>query len=775
MIRIRTQVKRFTEFAMIAGIVGIAGISAQAATTPFATDFDSDPVGNAAPAGFTEDVDDSWSIVDTGGGDHSYRANASGDQHAARPIVSTLDFGTSFAEDRTFSIYTDFTLNSFTDNGNASTAVGLGALGNNASFSGDYYLAHLFVGFPSSPDRVGKVQLYENGGDGQVNVLSSKQIDINSTDRFRLTLSGESQESGSLALSAQIENLSTYESASVSATDTVPLDGGHFGFRNALSSADADSSLDALFHTLSVTSEASSPNDVLESGLAPEDVEDRRYLSYVTEAAEVLMAEGADRYGEATDDHLLVSVMDVRSRDVVSPDVADEQWRTVRRGRRSPDGHNFLHDQDALRVLRTLSTLTGDEKYARFAADYTRSATALTDGNGMFWWGWHRHYDVRTDQKIENDGGYHEIHSITHPDWRYLLQTSPDATQLHIQQMWERHVVDKNTGEINRHDTGSPGRSFIMSGGAFIEAFAAMCAETGEQAWLDRAKLLADYNWTRRNPETNLLASTPNSDDRWDGSRATTTLPAFYAPSLLIAWQQTGDETFRDQALTYLKAYAQYGYDSQTETFRGSLQLDGTPVSGPRLSDGSYDQYEPRGAVDLWNPYVAGYEQPLAAAQAYAQAYALAGDETMLATANQWADLILANLPATQIRGDAWYAEYADEFAEHGAHAENYARGILFFVELFETTTDDVYLDGARQIANEAIANLWYEGVFRGHQAKPYYEAVDGVGLLMDSLVRLDQATIPEPTSSMLFLTIGIAVMCRRGKVSVQRPNTRVF
>lgn len=601
----------------------------------------------------------------------------------------------------------------------------------------------MFVGFPDSPDRVGKVQLFENGAGGQVNALSNNHIDINSTDRFRLTLSGQYRENGTLLLRAQIENLSTYEAAAVSATDTDPLSGGHFGFRNALSSAHGDSSLDVRFHNFSVTSQAPSPNDVLESGLTPEDVEDRRYLNYVIEAAEVLMDEGIDRYGEVTDDHLLVSVMDARSRKAVSPKAADEKWRVDRRGRRSPDGHNFLHDQDTLRVLRTLSELTGEEKYVRFADGYTRSATALTDENGLFWWGWHRHYDVRTDRKIESDGGHHEIHSITHPDWRYLLQTNPEATRLQIQQMWERHVVDKNTGEINRHDTGTPGRAFIMSSGAFIEAFAAMYAETGEQIWLDRAKLLANYNWRRRHPETDLLADAPNVEARWDGTRATTTLPGLYAPSLLIAWQHTGEETFREQALAYLKAYARHAYDPKAEVFRGSLQLDGTPVPGPRLSDGSYAQYEPRGAVDIWNPYVLGYEHPLAAAQAYARAYVLSGDEVMLETANQWGELIRANLPATRIRDDAWYADFANEYAVHGAHAQNYARAILFFVDLFEATNEGSYLDTARQIANEAIANLWYEGIFRGHQAKPYYEAVDGVGLLMDALVRLDQAIIP--------------------------------
>ncbi len=538
----------------------------------------------------------------------------------------------------------------------------------------------------------------------------------------------------------------------------VNLDEAAF-YTQALSSNDAQRRADALgLHS------SGGGTTVLSSGITPAEVQNRRYLSYVTEALDTLMIHGTDRYGSSTNDKLLVSVMDVRTKDVVTPQVTDAPWRVDRYERRSPNGHNFLHDQDTLRVLRNVSIITGDGKYAQFAEDYTQAATALIDSNGMFWWGWHRHYDVTTDQKTGHINNYHEIHSINHPDWAYLYSVNPQGTQAEIEQIWQRHVVNKTTGEINRHDDGQAGKSFLMSSGAYIEAFAAAYVKTNDSTWLDRAKLLAEYNWNKRNTTTNLLAGTPNETLRWDGFRATPTLAGLYAPSLLNAWQITGDTTFRDQALAYLKAYADHAYDQNTGSFWASLMLDGTPVPGPRLNDGSYDQYEPRGHVDLWQPYVAGYEHPIAAAQAYALAYKLTGDADMLSAAEKWATLILANFPANVTLQDAWYDGYSDAYAAHGAHAEGYARGILFFLDLNEATGLETYLTSAQTIADEAIANLWYEGIFRGHQAKPYYEAVDGVGLLMDALVRLDQAVVPEPTAAVMIGAGASALLSRRGR-----------
>ena len=41
-------------------------------------------------------------------------------------------------------------------------------------------------------------------------------------------------------------------------------------------------------------------------------------------------------------------------------------------------------------------------------------------------------------------------------------------------------------------------------------------------------------------------------------------------------------------------------------------------------------------------------------------------------------------------------------------------------------------------MADQAIEKLYHQGLFRGHPAKPYYEAVDGVGYLLYALLELD-------------------------------------
>ena len=42
-------------------------------------------------------------------------------------------------------------------------------------------------------------------------------------------------------------------------------------------------------------------------------------------------------------------------------------------------------------------------------------------------------------------------------------------------------------------------------------------------------------------------------------------------------------------------------------------------------------------------------------------------------------------------------------------------------------------------IASNALAQLHHRGLFRGHPAKPYYEAIDGVGHLLYALVQLHE------------------------------------
>jgi hypothetical protein len=76
-----------------------------------------------------------------------------------------------------------------------------------------------------------------------------------------------------------------------------------------------------------------------------------------------------------------------------------------------------------------------------------------------------------------------------------------------------------------------------------------------------------------------------------------------------------------------------------------------------------------------------------------------------------------------------------------GAYAEDYARVISFFTHLSLDTQEPYWRELAEQVALEAIDKLYTNGLFRGHPAKPYYEATNGVGLLLQALLDLDSVS----------------------------------
>jgi len=481
------------------------------------------------------------------------------------------------------------------------------------------------------------------------------------------------------------------------------------------------------------------PIVILDSGIVPEDVEKRPYADYVSECVELLMEYGTDRYGKAQQP-LLVTILDVRTRACPeSPPEKSAPWRGQwRRCFWKPRGADLLVDQSTVEVMYLLTQRSGEKKYAQFADTYLASAMELRDDKDMFWWGWHRFYDVFEDKLSGTHGNHHEIH-INRPRWQRLWRIDPQAVRKELDLIWAWHIVDKTSGEHNRHADGRRGCDFAMTGGEFIYALAFLYKKTGQRQYLDGAKLVADYHWRARDRQTNLTPNRPNAGaSRFDGSHFDTSITGVLCYYLLKSYDLVGEEAFRNQAAAYLRAYAQYGYDRRTGTFAGSLRLDGTPERGPRVLAG-YAQYEPRGPIDLWEPYQLGYEYPIYTAQVYAYARQLTGDTTMLETARHWADWIRRNPPSGGcLEKECWYSRYAELFGKHGTYADMYGRTISLFIHLYALTGEEAYLDDARRFAREAVSKLYYKGLLRGHPAKPFYSSVDGVGFLLYALLQLD-------------------------------------
>ncbi len=478
------------------------------------------------------------------------------------------------------------------------------------------------------------------------------------------------------------------------------------------------------------------------------------WRSYVAQCLDTLIEHGTDRYGPKKTP-MLMAILDVESRrSPEKPELLDSLVRLEDRlHRRGERGSNLWYDQSTLRAMYRVSELTGQERYAAAANDYInyalRHCYKPTDdrpyANGMFVWGSHIYWDCYKERPAGDQDGIapHEI-LVYQALWSKLYEQNPQATQAIVDGIWRWHVVDKNTGQHNRHDDARPGCDFAFAGGVFTEAFAAMYAATGEQRYLDRARSVAGWHWNQRNRRTGLVADAPSLKNRYDGNHCFTTVVGPHSASLLRCFELTRDPYFKDIAIQYIQAYDRYAWDEKAQNYYAMIKLDGTPVSDQPKGSG-YDAWAPSGYVNVWRTSIFSYEFTLAAAQSAVYAYELSGpanqrDPELLKIARRWAGVVERDLPPKT--GRRWKSELEKAMpavlTSGGAYAEDYGRAISFFVHMFRATGEEPYLNTAHKIARDAVEKLFVDGLFKGHPAKPYYEATNGVGLLLWSLLELD-------------------------------------
>ena len=175
------------------------------------------------------------------------------------------------------------------------------------------------------------------------------------------------------------------------------------------------------------------------------------------------------------------------------------------------------------------------------------------------------------------DGGVHEI-LIHHPEWAEMYRIDPAATRQEIDQIWNWHVMDKQTGANNRHDSDGTG-DFAFSSGSFSLAFAFMYSVSGEQHYLDKARLLSDWHWQARGEQTGLVPDSPYGEGLWNGEHSFTEVTGCYATQLLRSYELSGDPVFRDRAIGMIKAYEKHGWDERSRNYFAMLRVDsGQPI-----------------------------------------------------------------------------------------------------------------------------------------------------------------------------------------------------
>ncbi len=187
-------------------------------------------------------------------------------------------------------------------------------------------------------------------------------------------------------------------------------------------------------------------NDPVATPQLPAEVSPDKYLTAAAHFADAWLTYGIDNYG-ANSTPLLADMVD--SEMLVAPRIG------VAFDRHEKNQDSILSDhaghQNFLRVLDSLTQLTGVPKYRQAAEDAVRYMfqNYWTDA-GMLVWGEHYFVDLYTERATETKGVFHEMKGF-YPYYEFLHRVEPEKATLMMQGMWLSHIRDWRSFAFTRH------------------------------------------------------------------------------------------------------------------------------------------------------------------------------------------------------------------------------------------------------------------------------------------------------------------------------------
>jgi hypothetical protein len=217
-------------------------------------------------------------------------------------------------------------------------------------------------------------------------------------------------------------------------------------------------------------------------------------LEVVRRYADAMIAHGRDTYGQQPSG-LLLSALD---RGTLKPlklrpappggirreDRAGLPWRRL-------TGANPQVDQNLLRVLYTLSEITGEPRYRQIADHEVQWFFQHTQSpaTGLLPWGEHLSWDVMLDQPIS--AGTELTHEFARPWvlWDESFRLAPEAAKRFALGLWNHQIADQKTGAFDRHalyDRHGPvdGKDFPRHGAFYIHTWAHAYKHTRDETFL---------------------------------------------------------------------------------------------------------------------------------------------------------------------------------------------------------------------------------------------------------------------------------------------------
>ncbi len=454
----------------------------------------------------------------------------------------------------------------------------------------------------------------------------------------------------------------------------------------------------------------------------PRVLPDSDAMRAVMAFANNMLEYGRDHYGEEHSP-LFVNQLDVRTR--VIPEEGRGVWSLPRERRMggSRTGSNFHFDTGLLRLLQTLSVLTGNKRYAAAVDANLRHVLGRTmvmptgmvvrGSRLVLPGGDHLKWDVVEDRPY---GHFHEMRSSRFL-WAEMFALNPRATVSEIETYHEHIIAPEVNYAFNRHYPLARTRgsmppadalSLPSSAGVYIHAWAFLYSRTGDKKYLGWAQNLADYLWENRGRKTDIIPSAGERKSRRNafdtpGSRVVYGLEPWrsYIAFLLYAagelrnapeaTRKNGEaaaRAFRNQAEASLSAFARHVM-SPDGGFYAALNIDtGRPPPSEQAKEYGVTSVAPDHRI--WES--SRFHQVFAT-------LAFAYRETHFAELR----------PAL----DAMSAQFSHPDAPRRENmARDIALPILAFTHLYEATGESVFLEKARPWIEVALLRYWQNGFF---------------------------------------------------------------
>jgi hypothetical protein len=233
------------------------------------------------------------------------------------------------------------------------------------------------------------------------------------------------------------------------------------------------------------------------------------FLRVVRGYADAMIEQGRDNYGPQKSG-LLLSALD---RATLSPlTVRPAAPGGIRRGDRpgrawtAMNGANPQLDQNLLRILYTLTDITGELRYAKVADEELTwfFQNAMSPKTSLLPWGEHLSWDTLLDIPIS--GGDEMMHEFARPWvlWDRCFAVVPEASTKFSLGLWEHQIANHKTGGFDRHapyfEHGPvDGKDFARHAGFYIGTWCYAWKYTTNKVFLEAIEtLLARFERKRR-------------------------------------------------------------------------------------------------------------------------------------------------------------------------------------------------------------------------------------------------------------------------------------